>query len=195
MVRKIIVFLLLLLINVLLYANPLDSNFKIKFFSDAYYTFDFNNPSSNTREFFLYNHNRHNEFNINLALLRFQYNDGKTKANLGLQAGTYAIDNYADEKSLWKNIYEANIGVAIDKKEKLWLEAGILPSHIGLETAISSECLTLSRSLSSENSPFFLTGVQLNYQINKNWNVKGLLCNGWQRIEKVQGNSIPSIGG
>jgi len=191
---RVIFFLILVCYTFKLSGLNIDSTLSIAFHADVYYGYDFNNPTSNKRLGFLYNHNRHNEFNLNLALLSIKYQDKRVRSNFALQAGTYAIDNYADEKSAWRNIYEANVGIAIDKNKKLWFDAGLLPSYLGAETAISSKNLTLSRSLCAENSPYYLTGAQLTYQANKKWLFRVNVNNGWQRISKRSKLDLPAIG-
>jgi hypothetical protein len=52
----------------------------------------------------------------------------------------------------------------------------------------------MTRSLLAENSPYFLTGAKLTYTPNDKWEIKGLIVNGWQRIQRLQGNSLPSFG-
>jgi hypothetical protein len=86
------------------------------------------------------------------------------------------------------------VGVALNKNKSLWLDAGILPSYIGFESAISSNNSTLTRSLLAENSPYFFSGAQLTYQASKTLNISGIVLNGWQRIQRLQGNSFPSFG-
>jgi hypothetical protein len=58
------------------------------------------------------------------------------RANLALMAGTYAQDNLAAEQDALKYVNEANIGIKISKTKNLWIDAGIMPSHIGWESAI-----------------------------------------------------------
>ncbi len=142
----------------------------------------------------MFNHNRHNEFNLNLGLVGLQLDHSKYRAKLTLQAGTYANDNYASEPGVLKNIFEAWAGVSLNRDNTLWVDAGILPSHIGFESAISTENFTLTRSLSAENSPYFLTGARLSYTPDPHWSFAGLVVNGWQRIRKVSGNSLLSFG-
>jgi hypothetical protein len=163
-------------------------------FVDAFYVYDFDRPTGAFRQAFLYNHNRHNEFNVNLGLLHLALNHSKYRARLGLQAGTYANDNYAAEPDLLKTIFEANVGMALNKKNSLWLDAGVLPSHIGFESALSVDNLTLTRSLSAENSPYFLTGTQLSFRASEQLYLAALVVNGWQRIQRLAGNSLPSFG-
>ena len=115
-------------------------------FADIFYVYDLNQPQGNSRQPFLFNHNRHNEFNLNLGILKIELENAKYRTNIALQTGTYANDNYAAEPSLLKNIFEANIGISLNKKNNLWLDAGILTSHIGFESAISMDNMTVTSS-------------------------------------------------
>jgi Putative beta-barrel porin-2, OmpL-like. bbp2 len=162
-------------------------------FADVFYVYDFNQPQGTIRQAFLYNHNRHHEFNLNLGLVKIALEQSKFRANIALQSGTYANDNYAAEPGVLKNIFEGNIGISLSKQNKLWLDAGVLPSPIGFESAVSMDNMTLTRSLAAENSPYFLTGVKLTLHPNEQWEIAGLLVNGWQRIQRVQRNSLPSF--
>lgn len=163
-------------------------------FAEAYYGFDFNQPSNNTRPGFVYSHNRHNEVNINLAFLKGTYVVDRARANVALATGTYMNANYSTEPGVLKNIYEANAGVKLSKKTDLWIDAGVMPSHIGFESAHTPSCWTLSRSIIADNSPYFESGARLSYSSkNGKWYLAGLVLNGWQRIQRVDGNS--TVGG
>lgn len=109
-----------------------------------------------------------------------------------MHSGTYVDDNYANEKT--KYINEAFIGLTIDKHKKQSIEVGVLPSYIGFETATSTSNLTLTRSILAENSPYFMTGIKYNYKPSNKWNFAVLLTNGWQRIDKPNKKSLPSLG-
>lgn len=162
---------------------------------EAYYQYDFNKPTDNNRPGFIYSHNRHNEFAINLGFLKGSYNSEKIRANLAIGTGTYMNANYAAEPGVLKNIYEANAGIKISKKKNLWLDAGIMPSHIGFESAISKDCWTLTRSILAENSPYYESGAKLTYTTNNGkWLLSAMALNGWQRIARVSGNSLMSWG-
>lgn len=162
--------------------------------ADIFYTYDFNTPATGFRQPFLYNHNRHNEFNLNLGLLRASVTHDKYRAAVGLQAGTYAQDNYAAEQELLQHVFEAHAGISLNRQNSLWLDAGIFGSHIGFESAISSENWTPTRSLLAENSPYFLSGAKLSYSPSDEWLFAALLANGWQRIQRVPGSSLPAAG-
>lgn len=167
---------------------------EISAFLESYYGFDFNQPGASKRLDFLYNHTRQNEVNLNLAKIKLALSHEKYRVNLALHAGTYVQDNYANEQIGLRFISEANIGVSLNNKNTLWIDAGILPSYIGFENAVSSENLTLSRSILAENSPYFMSGIMLNYSPKKNWKMGVNLNNGWQRIQRVKGNSFPHFG-
>jgi hypothetical protein len=163
---------------------------------EVYYSYDFNRPgNNNNRPGFIYSHNRHNEFNLNLGYLKGSYNSDRVRANLALAAGTYMNANYSAEPGVLKNIYEADAGIKISKKKNLWIDAGIMPSHIGFESAVSKDCFALTRSLLADNSPYYEAGAKITYTSNNNkWLFSGLVLNGWQRINRVSGNSLMSVG-
>jgi hypothetical protein len=163
-------------------VNPL----KVSVFVDTYYAFDINQPADKNRPFFLYSHNRHNEFALNNAILSATYTTDKVRGSLGLITGTYARANYAAEPELFRNIYEAFAGYQLAKG--LWLDAGVFSSHIGAETAISLDNLTLTRSLMAENSPYYETGVKLTYEANDQLTLTALVLNGWQNIQENNDN-------
>lgn len=112
------------------------SPFAFSGYLETYYSYDFGNPDNHLRPGFMYSHNKHNELNLNLGLVKGSYTKGIVRANLGLMVGTYAQYNMAAEEDLLKNVYEANVGVKLSSKHNLWIDAGILPSHIGSESAV-----------------------------------------------------------
>lgn len=162
---------------------------------EGYYSYDFNQPGNNTRPGFLYSHNRHNEFNVNLAFVKGSYSADRVRANLAVAVGSYMNANYAAEPATLKNIYEANAGYKLSRTRNWWLDIGVLPSHIGFESAVSKDCWTLTRSLLAENTPFFEGGARLSYTSdNGKLSLAALALNGWQRITRVDGNSLLSYG-
>jgi hypothetical protein len=164
-------------------------------FAEAYYSYDFNRPVDNRRPAFFYSYNRHNEFNINLAYVKADYSTERTRASIALAAGTYMNANYAAEPGVLKNIYEADVGVSISKNKSLWVDVGILPSHIGFESAHSPENWVLTRSIIADNTPYFEGGVKITYITrDSKWLLSALALNGWQRIQRVPGNSLMSWG-
>lgn len=164
-------------------------------YGEVYYQYDFGKPDDHERPGFLYNHKRHNEVNINLAFAKAAYASQKTRANFALMVGNYAQYNLAAEPTWAQFVFEANAGVKLSKKQNLWLDAGIMPSHIGFESAIGADCWTLTRSLVAENSPYFGTGAKLSFLNKKeNLTVAALLLNGWQRTHRPDGYQKPAVG-
>lgn len=171
------------------------SPLKLNGYLEAYYSYDFNNPANHNRPDFIYSYNRHNEVNINLGLIKASYEKQQTRANLGLMVGTYPNANLRSEPGVLKNIYEANIGVKISKKNSTWIDVGIFPSHIGFESAIGKDCWNLTRSLLAENSPYYESGIKLSHTSkNSKWFISALIINGWQHIQRPNGNNTPAFG-
>lgn len=171
-----------------------DKPFTISGYGEVYYIYDVNQPADHNRPF-AYSHNRTNEININLAFIKANYTTETVRANFALGTGTYMNANYAGEQGVLKNIYEANIGLKISKRQDLWIDVGVIPSHIGFESATGKDNWTLTRSLAAENSPYFETGARLGYTSpNNKWYLAMLYLNGWQRIARVNNNNTPSFG-
>lgn len=192
---KNILFLVMLLTATVTSAQVDTSALSISGFVETYYTFDMNQPDNHTRPAFLYNYNRHNEVNLNLGYVKAAYAENAVRANLALMAGTYANANLAAEPGVLQNIYEANAGIRVSRTKNLWLDAGIFSSHIGFESAHSPSCWTLTRSILAENSPYYESGVKLSYTSdNQKLFVSGLILNGWQRIQRIDGNNTPAGG-
>ncbi|MCG7280144.1 porin [Chryseobacterium taklimakanense] len=164
-------------------------------YAEIFYNYDFAEPENHIRQPFLYTYNRHNEFNLNIGLAKAHYETETMRANLAAMAGTYVQDNMAAEQGALKFVNEANVGFKISKDKNLWIDAGILPSHIGWESAVGKDNLTLTRSIAAENSPYFETGAKISYTTdNGKWFLSGLVLNGWQRIAKLEGNQSLGIG-
>jgi hypothetical protein len=176
-------------------AQQLDSAVTLSAYAEMYYSYDIAQPQDHLRPGFFYSFNRHNEVNLNFGMVKLAYAKANVRGNIALMAGTYTQYNMAAEPAMLRPVYEANAGVRLSKGRELWLDAGILPSHIGFESAIGKDCWTLTRSLLAENTPYFESGARLGYTSpNGQWYAAGLLLNGWQRIARVDGNNTPAFG-
>jgi hypothetical protein len=193
--KSILYFAFLLIFEELNSQNKDTSKIQFDFYGDFYYSFDFSNPSNHEKPNYIYNHKRHNELNVNLVTLKSSYESKDIRANLSLMAGNYAQYNLANEPVWAQFINEANVGLRLSKNKELWLEAGIFNSHIGFESMFSMDCWTLTRSILAENSPYFESGVKLNYTTaNKKYFLSFMYLNGWQNIQKEHQNQSPSFG-
>lgn len=162
---------------------------------EAYYIHDFNQPDNQRRPVFIYSHNHTNRPSVNLAFVKASFNQPSFRANLALGSGTYMRANYAAEPQALQKVYEANAGFRLSEHANFWLDLGVMPSHLGFESAVGAENWTMTRSLVAESSPYYETGVRLSYTTDDGkWYVSGLVLNGWQRIRSVDGNSTPSLG-
>lgn len=176
-------------------AQKLDSAITLSAYGEMYYSFDLAEPENHLRPGFVYSYNRHNEVNLNLGMVKLNYAKNNVRGNIALMAGTYPQYNLAAEPELLRSVFEANAGVKLSKKKELWLDAGIMPSHIGFESAIGKDCWNLTRSLLADNTPYYEAGARLSYTSpNSKWYASGLLLNGWQRIARVDGNNTPAFG-
>ena len=166
-----------------------------KGYGELYYSYDFANPSNREKNNFIYNHKRHNELNANLLFMKASYLHKNVRGNIGLMAGNYVTYNLKSEPIWVQPFLEANMGLRISRKHNLWIDAGILPSHLGFESTISSDCWTLTRSILAENSPYYELGAKISYS-NKaeNFDCSFLLLNGWQRIKINKNEEIPALG-
>ena len=160
---------------------------------EGYYLHDFNQSNARSRPSFAYSHNAVETAKVNLGFLKLNHQTDSTRLNLALSAGSYMRSNYAAEPQTLQHLLEANVGLKLG--HNLWLDAGVMPSHIGFESAIGLDNWTLTRSMLADNSPYFETGVKLSYTSDDGkWLASGLLLNGWQKINPKDGSTNPALG-
>jgi hypothetical protein len=178
-----------------LFAQNRADSLSFGFLADIYYATEpaaWNNEST---EGLYYNYSKREEFNLNIAALTARYKYGKTRINLGLQAGTFIQRNSAADPVALKYLHEANIGWLIGKKQKWAIDLGLLPSHIGQETVIGIDQPTVTRSLIAENSPYFETGIRVSYtSSSKKFYFAQLFTNGWSNMYMSNARGFPSFG-
>ena len=144
---------------------------------------------------FQYSYHKLGGIQLNLGLIELNYQGKRLRGNLGLGAGTYMDRNLSGEPSGWKNVTQANLGIALDRKQHWWIDAGVLPSHIGAESAIGGSCINVTRSLVADNSPYYESGIRLSGK-NKSQVIQFqlLLLNGWQRIQFIPQRQSLAVG-
>ncbi|CAN5506522.1 hypothetical protein BH10BAC4_BH10BAC4_21600 [soil metagenome] len=157
---------------------------------DSYYGYNFSKPTDGANPYFV-SSARSNEFTINLAYVDVRYRSKYMRARFVPGFGTYMDANYKNEPGSLKNIVEANVGVILSEKRKIWLDVGVLVSPYTNESAISKDHLMYTRSFGTENVPYYVTGVKLSVPINEKLNAYLYVMNGWQVIQdNNQGKSI-----
>lgn len=185
----------LICINAYGQEDSIKPSLKISSYIEIYYSYDFGKPSNHNKPPFIYSFNRSNEVNLNLGFIKASFENKSVRANLAIMAGTYSNANLASEPGVLKNIYEANAGAKIHKDKNLWIDAGVFGSHLGVESAVGKDCWNLTRSMAADNSPYYETGIKATYiSDNSKWLISGLILNGWQRIQRMNGNNTLALG-
>ena len=166
-------------------------------FVDGYYAYDFGRPVNFDRPFTT-QPARHNEFNVNLGYVEAKVSGSRVRGRLALQAGTSVQSNYAGEPaigtvsgpSLSRFIQEAVAGYQITPS--FWIDGGIFLSHIGMESFISRDNLTYTRSLSADFTPYYEAGVKATWQATPRLSALVTVVNGWQNIS--ENNQDKAVG-
>lgn len=166
-------------------------------FVDAAYAFDANRPATRDRAFTT-QPARHNEFNVNLAFVEAMVARRRVRGRLAVQAGTSVQANYAAEPrqgavsgdALSRMLQEAYAGYQLTPT--LWVDVGVFYSHIGMETWVSRDNPTYTRSFVADFSPFYSTGVRATWQLSTSVTARLDVVNGWQNIS--ENNEDKSLG-
>ncbi|MFY8079149.1 MAG: outer membrane beta-barrel protein, partial [Flavobacteriales bacterium] len=164
-------------------------------YTEIYFSQDQHNWNNHERPEFLFSHTSTNHFALNTAVLDFKYSSERLKTQLSLVEGTYANKVTSAEPIGFGALYVGNISYKLSPSKDLWLQAGVFPSHIGLESAIGFSNLSMTRSLAAENSPYYESGLNLQYTSNNNkWFGSLLLLNGWQTMSLMPQQALPGLG-
>ena len=155
----------------------------------TYYSYSINQPPENQRVFNT-QPARSGTIAIDLAVLGAQWSTDRVTIRTAFQAGTWADANYVDADRGWRYIREVSAVFNIDST--WFLAAGLFPSHIGHESSINSENMLLSRSLTAEWTPYFVTGAGVIYQPSSDVSIVAYVLNGWQKV--VDNNDELSFG-
>ena len=170
-------------------------SFNVSAYIETYYSYDFSKPFNNEKPDFNYNYKKHNQLNLNLAFVKLAYQSSRVRSNMALMTGNYAMYNLSAEPNWAKPLLEANVGFKPFQKHNFWIDAGVMPSHIGFESAVGIDCWNLTRSILAENSPYYESGIKFNYTNKKqDLYLAFYLLNGWQKIAISKGDENPSVG-
>ncbi|MGE6762651.1 outer membrane beta-barrel protein [Corallococcus interemptor] len=155
---------------------------------DASYAYNFNRPVSDVS--FLpgtgTTARRHDEITVNLASLGVSLSPEPVgfRVLLGFGTGIDVLHRAEPEEDatgpdVWRYVQQASLAFA---HGPLTLEAGIQPSHIGLESFQSQLNWTYTRSWMGEFSPYYQTGLKGTWRFDERWSAQLHLLNGWQTI-------------
>lgn len=169
-----------------------DTTVSISFggFVDSYYAYDFGRPKNFDR-LFTTQAARHNEFNVSLGYVEARVTGPRLRGRLALQAGTAVQSNYSGEPaigtvsgpSVSRFLQEAFAGYAVT--HGLWIDGGVFFSWIGMESFISRDNLTYTRSLSADFTPYYVSGARLTWQASPRLTALVAVVNGWQNISET----------
>lgn len=140
---------------------------------------------------FLVSQNSNNIPSINLLLSSLNIQSGQWQGEVSGLLGTYANQNLSAEIGPFRNI--GSLWLAHKPKDDIEILIGVYPSHIGLESPISMECMTPTRSIVADNTPYYQSGIRLRYETGNDAFALHLL-NGWQRSSLDKEGVIPAFG-
>lgn len=132
---------------------------------------------------------RADEVSLNLVSLEVALDPQPVGFHVWLGAGTAIEVLHAGEPlgvnvgpEVWKYVQQATVAARAPVGRGLLIEAGIYPSHIGLETLSSQANWNYTRSWMGEFSPYYETGVKATYSFTDHFAAQLHLLNGWQLI-------------
>lgn len=145
---------------------------------------------------------RHNEFNVNLASVGFEWNYKNVIGRLSLQYGSMIsiVQDLDGTTARGRNnavqnlryIREATAGYHFDALHGINVEGGIFMSYIGLESYLLAENWNYTRSVVCEHTPFYFQGMRVQIFPSDRVKIEPWLMNGWQTYGKW--NLAPSAG-
>src|SRR5579872_4858644 len=177
-----------------LLATSASAQTQIHGFIDGYYAWNSNQPADHQN--FVPGTGttaaRANEFEINLAALTFDRDPKPLGFHLAVVAGNGIDVVHASDpaRETFRFIYQAS--VAYQATNKLTLEGGIYPSHIGFEGFYSKDNWNYTRGWLGEFSPYYQAGVKASYAFNDKWSAQVHVLNGWQNIG--ENNDAKAVG-
>ena len=167
-------------------------------FVDSYFAYDFGRPPELDRAYTT-QPARHNEFNVNLAHVEAVLSGNRLRGRIALQAGTSVHANYAGEPTLGavsgpqlsRFIQEAYAGFQVMRS--LWVDGGVFFSHMGMESWVSSQNITYSRSLVADYSPYYSSGLRATWMPSPTLSLRLDVVNGWQIISESNGDKAVGL--
>jgi hypothetical protein len=121
------------------------------------------------------------ELALNLGYVDAVLSTERFHGRLALQYGSSVIANYAGEPDEFMRYFqEAYGGVSVSDSWKI--DAGVFASHIGLETWISRDNSTPSRSIIADYSPYYQTGLRSIHDISEQVHLELHIIRGWQNM-------------
>lgn len=169
-------------------------------FVDGYFTWNTNEPADHANFFpgVGTSAKRDHEVALNLAQVSLELAPKPVGFKLALGYGNATevvhaaeLRGVATSPDAWRNVVQASLQWQTSVGRGLLLEAGVYPSHIGLEAFQSKDNWNYTRSWLGELSPYYQTGLKLAYPLSGRWSAQLHLLNGWQVIaDNNRGKSV-----
>ncbi len=169
-------------------------------FVDGYFTWNTNQPADHANFFpgVGTSAKRDHEVALNLAQVSLELAPQPVGFKLALGYGNAMevvhaaeVRGVATSPDAWRNVVQASLQWQTGLGRGLLLEAGVYPSHIGMEAFQSKDNWSYTRSWLGELSPYYQTGLKLAYPLSGRWSAQMHLLNGWQVIaDNNRGKSL-----
>lgn len=169
-------------------------------FVDLYYSFNDNRPAGHVNFFpgAGVAAKRSEEFALNWAAVEIRRDPQPFGFHLIAAAGNAMEVLHAGEpegdsigRDEFRHLYRASVSWM--PSEKLRIEGGVYPSHIGFESAIPRDNWNYTGSWAANFTLYYQTGVKAAYAFSDQWSGELHVINGWQIIG--ENNDAKSLGG
>lgn len=171
---------------------------------EAYYGFNFNEPSNGVTDLRGFD-NRHNTFNLSNVVLDAQWDwegvNGRITLQWGSTPATYYLAETAapslgtgvgpQDQALWQWVQQAHLGYRVPIGTGLNVEAGLFLSPVGVEGLAVKDNFLYSRTNLFYGYPFYHTGVRVSYSLVDGLTLVGWAINGWNAV--LDGNDEKSF--
>lgn len=161
--------------------------FTISGFVDAYSAISRNDPADrhNFQAGVGTTGSRSTPLNLNLFAVDIQRKPARWGFHLIAGAGTamdivHSGESASLRREIRRYVYQASVATRVSQKVEL--EAGIYPSHIGFESFLSKDNWTYTRGWLAEFSPYYQTGVKATFHIRPHLSAQVHVVRGWQLI-------------
>lgn len=173
---------------------------QVQAFVDGYFAFNSNQPADHANFFpgVGTSAKRDHEFAVNLAQVEVTLAPEPVGFRLALGFGNSTevvhaaeVRGVATSPDAWRYVVQASLQWQTKVGRGLLLEAGVYPSHIGMEAFQTKDNWNYTRSWLGELSPYYQTGLKLAYPLSERWSAQLHLLNGWQMIaDNNRGKSV-----
>lgn len=169
---------------------------------DANYTYSFANPIDNTVVGST-TLARNNEMQVSGAYLGGDFYYKGARAHVVSQFGTRSIvvprNDYSPYRGQYKladayrYLAEANAGYHFNRLHGINVDFGLFMSYIGLNSYYQVENWEYQASYTSDNTPWFFSGMRVQLFVTKKLKIEPWIINGWQSYGMF--NKQPGVGG